>query len=150
MKNPSHMPVKPDSTNTNSKSVWFNLQRHTFLHCNLKQNHSQHIILSITIQYISKRQSLKSSNTVIPLKYNNYHLTIAKSTVHVQTLTVVSGSSHGREFACNTRDLGSVPGLGRSPGEGNGKPLQYSCLENSMERGAWWATVHGVAKNWTL
>ena len=42
-------------------------------------------------------------------------------------------------------DMGSIPGLGRSPGEGNGTPLQYSCLENPMDRGAWWATVHGVA-----
>ena len=44
------------------------------------------------------------------------------------------------------RDAGSVPGSGRSPGEGNGYPLQYSCLENSLDRGAWWATVHRVAK----
>ena len=44
------------------------------------------------------------------------------------------------------RDLGSVPGLGRSPGEGNGNPLQYSCLENPMDRGAWRATVHGITK----
>ena len=43
-------------------------------------------------------------------------------------------------------DLGSIPGSGRSPGEGNGNPLQYSCLENPMDRGAWWATVHGVAE----
>jgi len=43
-----------------------------------------------------------------------------------------------------TRDLGSIPGLGRSPGEGNGNPFQYSCLGNTMDRGAWWATVHGV------
>ena len=46
----------------------------------------------------------------------------------------------------NAEDTGSIPGLGRSPGEGNGNPLQYSCLENPMNRGAWWATVHGVAK----
>ena len=46
-------------------------------------------------------------------------------------------------------DMGSVPALGRSPGGGNGNPLQYSCLENPMDRGAWWATVHGVAKSWT-
>ena len=46
----------------------------------------------------------------------------------------------------NAGDSGSNPGLGRSPGEGNGNPLQYSCLEDSMDRGAWWATVHGVAK----
>ena len=51
--------------------------------------------------------------------------------------------------AGDTRDSGSIPGLGRSPGEGNDKPLQYSCLENSMDRGVWWATVHGVAKNRT-
>ena len=43
--------------------------------------------------------------------------------------------------------LGSIPGLGRFPGEGNGKPLQYCCLENPMDGGAWWATVHGVAKS---
>ena len=46
-------------------------------------------------------------------------------------------------------DMGSTPGLGRSPQVGNGKPLQYSCLENSMDRGGWRATVHGVAKSWT-
>ena len=51
--------------------------------------------------------------------------------------------------ACNAGDLGSIPGLGRSPGEGNGKPLQYSCLENPMDGGAWWATVHGVSKSRT-
>ena len=51
--------------------------------------------------------------------------------------------------AGDARDLGSIPGSGRSPGEGNGNPLQYSCLENPMDRGAWWATVHGVAKSWT-
>ena len=47
----------------------------------------------------------------------------------------------------DARDVGSIPGSGRSPGEGNGYPLQYSCLEKSMDRGAWWATVQGVAKN---
>ena len=46
-------------------------------------------------------------------------------------------------------DLGSIPGSGRSPGEGNGNPLQYSCPENPMNRGTWWATVHGVAKSRT-
>ena len=47
------------------------------------------------------------------------------------------------------QDVGLVPGWGRFPGVGNGNPLQYSCLENSMDRGTWWATVHGVAKSWT-
>ena len=51
-----------------------------------------------------------------------------------------------KESACNAGDLGSILGLGRSPGEGNGNPLQYSCLENSMDRGAWRATVHGITE----
>ena len=59
------------------------------------------------------------------------------------------GGSDGKESACNVGDLGSIPGLGRFPGEGNDYPLQYSGLENSMDRGAWWATVHGVAKSRT-
>ena len=60
-----------------------------------------------------------------------------------------SSGSVDKEFACSV-DRGSIPGSGRSPGEGHGCLLQYSCLENSMDRGAWWATVHGVAKsNWT-
>ena len=54
--------------------------------------------------------------------------------------------SDNKESACNAGDSGSVLGLGRSPGEGNGKTLQYSCLENSMDRGAWQATVHEVAE----
>ena len=53
-------------------------------------------------------------------------------------------SSVGKESACNSGDPGLIPGLGRSPGEGNGNPLQYSCLENSMDKGAWQVTVHGV------
>ena len=58
-------------------------------------------------------------------------------------------SSDSKESAFNVGDLSSVPGLGRSPGEGNGNPPQYSCLENSMDRGASWATVHGIAESWT-
>ena len=57
--------------------------------------------------------------------------------------------SDGKEFTCNAGDLGSIPGSGRSPGVGNDNPLQYSCLENSMNKGARQATVHGVAKNRT-
>ena len=62
------------------------------------------------------------------------------------------GGSDGKESACIVGDLGSIPGWGRSPGEGNGNLLQYSCLENSVDRGAWRATVHGVSKSpthWT-
>ena len=60
---------------------------------------------------------------------------------------VFPGGSVDKDSACSAGDLSSIPGLGRSPGEGNGNPLQYSCLENSMDRGARWATVHGVTKS---
>ena len=59
------------------------------------------------------------------------------------------GGSDGKESAHNARDQGSNPQLGRSPGEGTGNPLQYSCLENSVDRGAWQAAVHEVTKSWT-
>ena len=59
------------------------------------------------------------------------------------------GGSEVKASACKAGDLGSIPGSGRAPGEGNGNPLQYSCLENPMEGGAWWATVHGTAKSCT-
>ena len=62
---------------------------------------------------------------------------------------VFPGGSEVKVSACNAGDPGSNPGSGRSPGEGNCNPLQYSCLESHMDRGAWWATVHGVAKSWT-
>ena len=59
------------------------------------------------------------------------------------------GGSEVKASACNAGDLGSIPGSAGSPGEGNGNPLQYSCLENPMDGGAWWATVHGVTKSRT-
>ena len=61
----------------------------------------------------------------------------------------LSDSSVGKESTSNGGDLSSIPGLGRSPGEGIGYPVQYSCLDNPMDGGAWWATVHGVAKSRT-
>ena len=57
------------------------------------------------------------------------------------------GGSESKESACDAGYVGLIPEWGRSPGEGNGNPLQYSCLENPMDEGAWWATVHGVAKS---
>ena len=59
------------------------------------------------------------------------------------------GGSGDKESACKAGNLGSIPGLGSSPGEGNGNPLQYSCLESSMDRGAWLAIIHGVTKSQT-
>ena len=61
-------------------------------------------------------------------------------------MRVFPGASDGKESAYNAGDPGLIPGSGRSPGKGKGNPFQYSCLENSMDRGAWPAIVHGVAK----
>ena len=68
---------------------------------------------------------------------------------HLYTYVGLPGCLNGTESTCNAGDLGSIPGSRRSPGKENGYPLQYSCLENSMDRGAWQATVHGVAKSQT-
>ena len=59
------------------------------------------------------------------------------------------GDSDGKESSCNAGDMGSIHGLGRSPGEGNGNPFQYPFLENPMDRGAWRASVQGIMKSWT-
>ena len=59
----------------------------------------------------------------------------------------LTGGSEGKESACNAGDPGSIPGSGRSPGEGNSSPLQYFCMKNSMDRGTRWLTVHGIAKS---
>ena len=66
-----------------------------------------------------------------------------------QRFVTFPGGSEVKASACNVGDLGSIPGSGRSPVEGNGNSFQYSCLENPMDRGAWWATVHGVTKSRT-
>ena len=62
---------------------------------------------------------------------------------------IIPHGSDGKASACNTGDPGLIPGSGRSSGEGNSNTLQYSCLENATDGGAWWATVHGVAKSRT-
>ena len=74
--------------------------------------------------------------------------THSKFLKYSKCLTNVACSDR-KQFACNVEDLGSIPGLGISPGEGNRYPLQYSGLENSLDRGAWRATVCGMAKSWT-
>ena len=81
------------------------------------------------------------------------YITHTQTHTHIHAMGFPGGSgkeySAGKDSACSVGDLGSTPGLRRSPGEGNGNPLQYFFLENSMDRGAWWATVHGIAKSWT-
>ena len=73
-----------------------------------------------------------------------FSLVVSLATKCINIISGFPGGSGSKESACNAGDQGSISGLGRSPGEGNGNPLQYSCLENSMDRGAWWATVYGV------
>ena len=67
----------------------------------------------------------------------------------IPNVTIFPGVSDSKESTCNAGNLGSIPGLGRSPGGGNDNPLQYSCLENPTDREVWWATVHGVTKSQT-
>ena len=71
---------------------------------------------------------------------------ICTSNISFKEISFPAGAD-GKESTCNARDLGVIPGLGRSPGEGNGNPLQYSCLENPMDIGACWATAHGVSES---
>ena len=70
-----------------------------------------------------------------------------KLVLHKAPIWGFPGGSDSKESSCNAGDSGFIPGLGKSPGEGNGNPLQYFFLENSMDRGDWWATVHGVSKS---
>ena len=83
------------------------------------------------------QQATSLQNTILFIIYKRYHT------------KGFPGGSKGKDSACNTGDLGSIPGLGRSPGEGIGNPLQYSCLENSTDREAWQATVHVITKSRT-
>ena len=85
---------------------------------------------------------------IIAIIYQNLVTFCGKSQIFFFTLCIELGFPRGKESACNAGDLDSIPGLGRSLGEGNGNPLQYSCLENSMGRGAWQTTDHGVTKSW--
>ena len=78
---------------------------------------------------------------------NNNHGSNNNSDCHLLRSWGFPGGSDGEESACDAGDLSSTPRSGRSPGEGNGYPFQYSYLENSMDRGAWWATVHGIEES---
>ena len=93
---------------------------------------------------------LQSPSSVIlePPKIKSATVSIVSSSICHEVLGF-PGSSDGKASVCNAGDPGFIPRLGRYPGEGNGNPLQYSCLENSTDGGAWWATVHGVAKSRT-
>ena len=85
-------------------------------------------------------------NVTITFQEDRTHKSPNYRCIHIHE---APSASDGEESACNAGEPGSIHGLGRSPGEGNGKPLQYSGLENPMDRGAWGVRVHGVAKSWT-
>ena len=82
------------------------------------------------------------------LEIKTFHFTW-RDILNINTSEAFPGGSDGKESACNAEDPGSIPGLGRSLGEGNGNPLQYSYLENSMDTGAWWVMAHRVTKSQT-
>ena len=84
--------------------------------------------------------------------WSSKELDMTEQLTHTHTHMQIYGLSswlHFKESTCQRRRLGSIPELGRSPGEGSGNPLQYSCLGNPMDRGTWWAMVHGVARSQT-
>ena len=90
----------------------------------------------VAVHGVAKSQTQLSNWTELRTRINKYKPLIASLVAQMV-----------KKSSCNTGDPGSIPGLGRSPGEGNGNPLQYSRLENPLDKGAWWATVHGVSKS---
>ena len=111
-----------------------------------------------TIQLSSSRmivrfcsKSFKLGFTIMWLKnFQIYKLDLEKAEEsEIKFTNLFPGGSNGKVSTCNTRDQGLIPGSGRFPGEGNSNPLQYSCLENPMDRGAWQATVHRVTQSQT-
>ena len=108
-------------------------------------------------QFVSENRQCKPeevhiSSQVVGITFINLCVAVTQhwvSFLYVSINVGFPGGSDGKESACNAGDLSSIPGLGRSPGEGNGNPLQYSCLENPMDRGAWKATVHAVTNSQT-
>ena len=107
-------------------------------------------ILQILLGYLNKllpetkrRPLLSSANNEAKSEIESSFL---EATTRPLNQSAFLRSSVGKASACNAGDLGLIPGSGSSPGEGNGNPLQYSCLENPMDRGAWQSTVHGIAR----
>ena len=111
-----------------------------------------------TLQYSRHEQSVVNYTPVKLIVIKNlflyrdhcpYFLKSSKNIASVFCILGFSGDSAVQNLPTNAGDVGLIPGSGRSPGEGNGNPLQYSCLENPMDRGAWWAILHGVRESQT-
>ena len=98
-----------------------------------------------------KKEKVRTLSTIALLVFFFYYETCSLQRYSRASLVTLGfpGGSDGKESVCNVGDLTSISVWGRSPKEGNGYPLQYSCLENSMDRGTWWATDNGVTKSQT-
>ena len=101
------------------------------------------------IKEISSGCSLEGLMLKLELQYFGHLLRRVDSLEKTLMPGRFPGGSDGKATVCNAGDLGLIPGLGRSPGEGNGHPLWCSCLESPRDGGAWWASVYGVAQSWT-
>ena len=103
---------------------------------------------SLSLAKHQTRTAFPFSKNALSFQRKNKILNVSRVCINGQSLDFPGGSDN-KASACNAGDRDSIPGSGRSPGEGNGKPLQYSCLENPMDEGVWWAKVRGVAKSRT-
>ena len=112
---------------------------------------TQKACLSMKVSYCTRPWKHTDSEREISLKYaiSSQWSPVRKEGLCFWLLEYFPGGSEGKASAFNAGDLDLIPGWGRSPGKGNGNPLQYSCLENPMDGEAWWATVHGVTKSQT-
>ena len=112
--------------------------------------HKWNDIISYNLVVFQPTYTLHLLYTFIHLSELSFHITAVINNSAVKLVDYISfGHSDSKESACNAGDPGLIPGSGRFPGEGNGKPLQYSCLENSKDRGALWGIVYGVSESQT-
>ena len=114
---------------------------------NLKRKVKERKIRHLSLIDGKFQQKIRKLNQAI--KNTSCPNVIYSKNVYIKAVWGFPWGLDDKESACNAGDPCSIPGLGRSPGEGNGNPLQFSSLENSMDRGAWWVTVHGVVESWT-
>ena len=128
---------------------WTLVETFLFLQCQEVNLHQSACAKNVRYSTMQRTNIIMSNclEYLMHCKCSDRHLYMLNIQYNYQT--GFPGGSEDKVSDCNAGDLGLIPGSGRSPGEGNGNPIQYSCLENPMDRGVWWATVHGVAKSWT-